>query len=80
MPAFEINKKITQGYDSWLKVFGGSGELRNTKNGIKYLYRGHKLDNPNTINLVSNTSSIDITQQCIADDAELIKQAGNDKF
>ena len=78
MPTLVIKGKITKGYDHWLDAFDGSEEMRNTRYGIKCLYRGHEIDDPDTIHVVLFTPSIETVQQHMQNDAELIAQAGGD--
>lgn len=78
MPTLVIKGKITKGYDHWLDAFDGSEEMRNTRYGIKCLYRGHEIDDPDTIHVVLFTPSIETIQQHMQNDAELIAQAGGD--
>ena len=78
MPTLVIKGKITKGYDHWLDAFDGSEEMRNSRYGIKCLYRGHEIDDPDTIHVVLFTPSIETVQQHMHNDAELIVQAGGD--
>ena len=78
MPTLVIKGKITKGYDHWLDAFDGSEEMRNSRYGIKCLYRGHEIDDPDTIHVVLFTPSIETIQQHMQNDAELIAQAGGD--
>ena len=78
MPTLVIKGKITKGYDHWLDAFDGSEEMRNSRDGIKCLYRDHEIDDPDTIHVVLFTPSIETIQQHMQNDAELIAQAGGD--
>ena len=78
MPTLVIKGKITKGYDHWLDAFDGSEEMRNSRYGIECLYRGHEIDDPDTIHVVLFTPSIETIQQHMQNDAELIAQAGGD--
>ncbi len=78
MPTLVIKGKITKGYDHWLDAFDGSEKMRNSRYGIKCLYRGHEIDDPDTIHVVLFTPSIETIQQHMQNDAELIAQAGGD--
>ena len=78
MPTLVIKGKITKGYEHWLEAFDGLENTRNSKYGIKCLYRGHQMDDPNTIHVVLYTPSIEKIQQHMEIDAELILQAGGD--
>jgi hypothetical protein len=78
MPTLVIKGKITEGYDHWLKVFDESEEMRNSTYGIKCLYRGHEMDDPDTIHVVMFTPSMETIQKHMETDAELIAQAGGD--
>ena len=72
MPTLVIKGKITKGYEHWLEAFDGSENMRNSKYGIKCLYRGYQMDDPNTIHVVLYTPSMEIIQQHKENDAELI--------
>ena len=78
MPTLVIKGKITKGYDHWLDAFDGSEEMRNSRYGIKCLYRGHEIDDPDTIHVVLFTPSIETIKQHMQNDAELIARAGGD--
>ena len=78
MPTLVIKGKITRGDDHWLKVFDESEEMRNSKYGIKCLYRGHEIDDPDTIHVVMFTPSMETIQQHMENDADLITEAGGD--
>ena len=43
MPTLVIKGKITKEYSHWVKVFDEVGDLRESKYGIKTIYRGHEL-------------------------------------
>ena len=49
MPTLVIKGKITKGYNHWVKVYDEAEDLRNSKYGIKTVYRGHELEDPNKI-------------------------------
>ena len=51
MPTLVIKGKITKEYNHWVKVFDDVGELRESKYGIKTIYRGHELDDESTIHV-----------------------------
>ena len=78
MPTLIIKGKITKGYDHWLQTYDGAEELRNSKYGIKTLYRGHDLEDPDTIHVVMNTPSMEALQAHMEAEAELIEAAGGD--
>jgi hypothetical protein len=78
MPTLVIKGKITKGYDHWLKVFDESEEMRNSTYGIKCLYRGHEMDDTDTIHVVMFTPSMETIQKHMETDAELIAQSGGD--
>ena len=59
MPTLVIKGKITKGYEHWLEAFDGSENMRNSKYGIKCLYRGYQMDDPDTIHVVLYTPSGD---------------------
>ena len=42
MPTLVIKGKITKGYEHWVNVYDQAEELRDTKYGIKTIYRGHE--------------------------------------
>ena len=78
MPTLVIKGKITKGYEHWVNVYDQAEELRNTKYGIKTIYRGHELEDSNTIHVVMHTPSMDVLQQHMENEAELITKAGGD--
>ena len=78
MPTLVIKGKITKGYDHWVKVYDDAEDLRNSKYGIKTVYRGHELEDPNTIHVVMFTPNMDVLQQHMENEAELIADAGGD--
>ena len=78
MPTLVIKGKITKGYDHWVKVYDEAEDLRNSKYGIKTVYRGHELADPNTIHVVMFTPNMDVLQQHMENEADLIADAGGD--
>ena len=78
MPTLVIKGKITKGYDHWVKVYDEAEDLRNSKYGIKTVYRGHELEDPNTIHVVMFTLNMDVLQQHMENEADLIADAGGD--
>ena len=78
MPTLVIKGKITKGYDHWVKVYDEAEDLRNSKYGIKTVYRGHELEDPNTIHVVMFTPNMDVLQQHMKNEADLIADAGGD--
>ena len=78
MPTLVIKGKITKGYDHWVKVYDEAEDLRNSKYGIKTVYRGHELEDPNTIHVVMFTPNMDVLQQHMKNEADLIAEAGGD--
>ena len=78
MPTLVIKGKITKGYDHWVKVYDEAEDLRNSKYGIKTVYRGHELEDPNTIHVVMFTPNMDVLQQHMENEADLISDAGGD--
>ena len=78
MPKLVIKGKITKGYDHWVKVYDDAEDLRNSKYGIKTVYRGHELEDPNTIHVVMFTPNMDVLQQHMENEADLIADAGGD--
>ena len=78
MPTLVIKGKITKGYDHWVKVYDEAEDLRNSKYGIKTVYRGHELEDPNTIHVVMFTPNMDVLQQHMENEADLIADAGGD--
>ncbi len=78
MPTLIIKGKITKGYDHWLAAFDGSEDLRNSKYGIKTIYRGQDLNEPDTIHVVMQTPTMEAVQKHMKNDAELISEAGGD--
>ena len=78
MPTLVIKGKITKGYDHWVKVYDDAEDLRNSKYGIKTVYRGHEVEDPNTIHVVMFTPTMDVLQQHMENEADLIADAGGD--
>ena len=78
MPTLVIKGKITKGYDHWVKVYDEAEDLRNSKYGIKTVYRGHELEDPNTIHVVMFTPNMDVLQQHMENEADPIADAGGD--
>ena len=78
MPTLVIKGIITKGYDHWVKVYDEAEDLRNSKYGIKTVYRGHELEDPNTIHVVMFTPNMDVLQQHMENEADLIADAGGD--
>ena len=78
MPTLVIKGKITKGYDHWVKVYDEAEDLRNSKYGIRTVYRGHELEDPNTIHVVMFTPNMDVLQQHMENEADLIADAGGD--
>ena len=78
MPTLIIKGKITKGYDHWVKVYDEAEELRNSKYGIKTIYRGHEVENSDTIHVVMFTPSMEVLQEHMEAEAELIAEAGGD--
>lgn len=52
--------------------------LRNSKCGIKYIYRGHEIDDLDTIRVVMYTPSMETVIEQTANERELIDKAGGD--
>ena len=78
MPTLVIKGKITKEYSHWVKVFDEVGELRESKYGIKTIYRGHELDDDSTIHVVMHTPSMEALQEHMQNEAEVIVEAGGD--
>ena len=78
MPTLVIKGKITKGYDHWVRVYDEAEKLRNSKYKIKTIYRGHELEDPNTIHVVMYTPSMEVLQQHMENEAKLIETAGGD--
>ena len=74
MPTLVIKGKITEGYDHQLKVFDESELMRNSKYGIKCLYRRHEIDDPDTIHVVMFTPSMETIQEHMKNDADLLQK------
>ena len=50
--------------------------MRNSKYGIKTIYRGHELEDESTIHVVMHTPSMEVLQEHMKNEAELIASAG----
>ena len=48
MPKILLEAQINKPFDNWVEAFDGDKEDQ-LANGFTSIYRGHKLDNPNTI-------------------------------
>ncbi len=62
----------------WLAANDGAEELRSTKYGIKTIYRGHNINDRDTIHVVMYTPSIDVLKEHMENEAELIASADGD--
>ena len=49
MPTLVIKGKIIKDYSHWAKVYDEAEELRNSKYGIRTIYRGHEMEDESTI-------------------------------
>ena len=76
MPTIIMNAKLEKTYDDWVKAFDEHQSLR-TAVGIKDMYRGHELSDPNTIHVVMSVPSMEIMDTFMKDNAEFIKNAGH---
>ena len=76
MPTLVIKGKITKKYSFWVKVYDEAEDLRNSKYGIKTIYRGHELEDESTIHVVMHTPSMEALQQHMENEAEMIASAG----
>ena len=77
-PTLVIKGKITKGYDHWLEAFDGEEKLRNSNYGIKYIYRGHEIDDPVTIHVVVYTPSMAAITEYMENDRGAIDTVGGD--
>ena len=76
MPTLVIKGKITKDYSHWVKVYDEVEDLRNSKYGIKTIYRGHEMEDESTIHVVMSTPSMEVLQKHMENEAELIANAG----
>ena len=76
MPTIIMNAKLEKTYDDWVKAFDEHQSLR-TAVGIKDMYRGHELSDPNTIHVVMSVPSMEIMDAFMKEHAEFIKNAGH---
>ena len=76
MPTLVIKGKIVKDYSHWVKVYDEAEDLRNSKYGIKTIYRGHEMEDESTIHVVMNTPSMEVLQEHMENEAELIASAG----
>ena len=76
MPTLKLKQKITKGYNHWLATYDGAENLRNSKYGIKIIYRGHDVSDPDTIHAVMYTPSMEVIQEHMKNKVELIAVAG----
>ena len=49
MPTLVIKGKIMKDYSHWVKIYDEAEELRNSKYGIRTIYRGHEMEDESTI-------------------------------
>ena len=54
------------------------GGLRESKYGIKTIYRGHELADESTIHVVLHTPSMEALQEHMQNESEKIAEAGGD--
>ena len=78
MPTLILKQKITKGYDHWLAAYDDAEELRSTKYGIKKIYRGHDINDSDTIHVLMYTPNMDVIQEQMENQAVLIASAGGD--
>ena len=78
MPTLVIKAKITKESSHWVKVSDAVEDLRNSKYGIKTIYRGHEMEDESTIHVVMSTPSMEVLQKHMENEAELIASAGGD--
>ena len=76
MPTLVIKGKIIKDYSHWVKFYDEAEELRNSKYGIRTIYRGHEMEDESTIHVVMNTPSMEFLHQHMENEAELIASAG----
>ena len=76
MPTIIMNAKLEKTYDDWVKAFDEHQSLR-TAVGIKDMYRGHELSDPNTIHVVMSVPSMEIMDAFMKENAAFIKNAGH---
>ena len=76
MPTIIMNAKLEKPYDDWVKAFDEHQSVRAAV-GIKDMYRGHELSDPNTIHVVMSVPSMEIMDAFMKENAEFIKNAGH---
>ena len=76
MPTIIMNAKLEKPYDDWVKAFDEHRSARNAV-GIKDIFRGHELSDPNTIHVVMSVPSMEIMDTFMKENAEFIKNAGH---
>ena len=79
MPSLVIKGKIIKEYSHWGKVCDKAEDLKNSKYGIKTIYRGHEMEDESTIHVVMNTPSMEVLQEHMESEAKLIASAGGSK-
>ena len=76
MPTLVIKGKIMKDYSHWVKVYDEAEKLRNSKSGIRTIYRGYEMEDESIIHVVMNTPRMEVLNQNIGNEAELIASAG----
>ena len=76
MPTVIMKAKLEKPYEHWVKAFDDHKPVREAA-GFKDLYRGHLMDDANTIQAVIYTPSMETLDQFMKDEAEVISEAGH---
>jgi len=76
MPTIILNAELETTYESWVANFDAHQPERN-QFGIKDIYRGHPLNNPNQIYVVLWVPSMEKMDSFMEKNAEHIKNSGH---
>ena len=76
MPTVIMKAKLEKPYEHQVKAFDDHKSVREAT-GFKDLYRGHLMDDANTIQAVIYTPSMETLDQFMKDEAEVISEAGH---
>ena len=77
MPKILMEAQINKPFDHWVGVFDADNEAR-LAHGFKTIYRGHKLDDPNTIVALMDGNPSKMEEfMSQPEQAKVIKDAGH---
>ncbi len=76
MPTVIMKAKLEKTYEHWVKVFDDHKPVREAA-GFKDIYRGHLMDDANTVQAVIYTPSMETLDQFMKDEAEAMSESGH---